>query len=615
LPSREIGRSRTYRPTDGVLTAIKTGPTAGSTAIQNLSFDYDGNLTSRTGPTTETLTYDGLNRLTSSKQGAITYFDNGNIKKKADVTGTQAPADFTYDPAHPHAVASAFGYTLGYDANGNLISRTKTGESWSFRYAGFDKPRWMAKTIGSTTVGSEFLYNANRSRTVQLEFDQMSGGVPSRYVRKRVYGLGSTLEANYDNTAASGTPVWALKKVRIYVPGPDGIVGSREFDPAAPIGSQEKAFIYHYDHLGSIESITPFVPPGSGLAADSTGKPGRFSEDAWGQRRNPLTWSGAPTTTDDGGADSLTPRGFTGHEMLDDLGLVHMNGRIYDPLLGRFQSADHLIQFPEDLQSYNRYSYVRNNPLTKVDASGFNEAGLFYYTTIQPQIQIALTKEFGAEKANKILRNTNLGEAAGTLAGTGIVAVLAKPIEALAAFLHLFGHSQKLPDQPQTPPTPSEKPVELNKPKENSSGGKIDSQENLNKDTKKSGSPGRRGSQQTQDHIDRVRDDFLNGNPDQKHVAGGRDQVTGQPLPEEHIPGPDPTNPNKGGSFPDLTFEDKDGNRTRINTVDTNKNGTETARERRNADRIQEQTGEPVITIPKPPQPPPDDETRRISTP
>jgi RHS repeat-associated protein len=374
---------RTYRPTDGVLTAIKTGPTAGSTAIQNLSFDYDGlgNLRSRTGSGgTETLAYDSLNRLTSSQQGAITYFDNGNIKKKPDVAGTQAPADFTYDPAHPHAVASAFGYTLGYDGNGNLNRRTKYAadgitvlESWNFRYAGFDKPRWMAKTIGSTTVGSEFLYNANRSRTVQLEFDQMSDGVPSRYVRKRVYGLSSTLEANYANTAASGAPIWALKKVRIYVPSPDGVIGSREFDPAAPIGSQEKAFIYHYDHLGSIESITPFVPAGSGLATDSTGKPGRFSEDAWGARRDPTDWSGAPTTTDDGGADSLTPRGFTGHEMLDDLGLVHAKGRIYDPLLGRFQSADIVVQRPNDLQSYNRYSYVRNNPLTSIDPSGFIE--------------------------------------------------------------------------------------------------------------------------------------------------------------------------------------------------------------------------------------------------
>jgi hypothetical protein len=47
-----------------------------------------------------------------------------------------------------------------------------------------------------------------------------------------------------------------------------------------------------------------------------------------------------------------------------------MNGRIYDPLLGRFLSADTYIQFPNDLQSYNRYSYVHNNPLTYDDPSG-----------------------------------------------------------------------------------------------------------------------------------------------------------------------------------------------------------------------------------------------------
>jgi RHS repeat-associated protein len=365
---------RTYRPTDGVLTAIKTGPTAGSTAIQNLSFDYDGlgNLRSRTGSGgTETPTYDNLNRLKTTKQGTIDYADNGNITNKPNISGTRSTADFTYDATHPHAVASAFGYALGYDANGNLTSRTKTGESWNFRYAGFDKPRWMAKTVGSTTVGSEFLYNANRSRTVQLEFTGLTGGVPSGYVRKRVYGLGSTLEANYEKAASAPDAAWALKKVRVYVPGPNGVIGSREFDPAAPIGSQEKAFIYHYDHLGSIESITPFVPAGSGLAADSTGKPGRFSEDAWGQRRNPLTWSGAPTATDDGGADSLTPRGFTGHEMLDDLGLVNAKGRIYDPLLGRFLSADIVVQDASNLQAYNRYSYVKNNPLTLTDPSGF----------------------------------------------------------------------------------------------------------------------------------------------------------------------------------------------------------------------------------------------------
>ena len=51
-----------------------------------------------------------------------------------------------------------------------------------------------------------------------------------------------------------------------------------------------------------------------------------------------------------------------------------MNGRIYDPLLGRFLSADLVVQYPGSLQSFNRYSYVRNNPLTSIDPSGFQDA-------------------------------------------------------------------------------------------------------------------------------------------------------------------------------------------------------------------------------------------------
>jgi len=48
-----------------------------------------------------------------------------------------------------------------------------------------------------------------------------------------------------------------------------------------------------------------------------------------------------------------------------------MNGRIYDPLLGRFLSADTVVQFPGNVQSFNRYSYVQNNPLSFTDSSGF----------------------------------------------------------------------------------------------------------------------------------------------------------------------------------------------------------------------------------------------------
>lgn len=121
-----------------------------------------------------------------------------------------------YHTNKPHAVHQAFGYTHAYDDNGNLTSRSKGTEAWTLRYAGFDKPRWMTKTDGPATVGSEFLYNANRSRVIQLEYSGVDGsGVPSQYVRKRVYGLGPVLEANYDHVG--GANPWSLKKVRLYV--------------------------------------------------------------------------------------------------------------------------------------------------------------------------------------------------------------------------------------------------------------------------------------------------------------------------------------------------------------------------------------------------------------
>jgi RHS repeat-associated protein len=57
--------------------------------------------------------------------------------------------------------------------------------------------------------------------------------------------------------------------------------------------------------------------------------------------------------------------------MVDEVGIIHMNGRIYDPKLGRFLQADPFIQDAFDTQLYNRYSYTRNNPLNATDPSGY----------------------------------------------------------------------------------------------------------------------------------------------------------------------------------------------------------------------------------------------------
>jgi RHS repeat-associated protein len=99
----------------------------------------------------------------------------------------------------------------------------------------------------------------------------------------------------------------------------------------------------------------------------------RLSYDPWGKRRNATTnaWSSlSPGSQLLPATLALLARGYTSHEHLDKLGLIHMNGRVYDPELGRFLSADPLIQFPESTQGFDRYAYVGNSPLSYTDPSG-----------------------------------------------------------------------------------------------------------------------------------------------------------------------------------------------------------------------------------------------------
>ena len=98
----------------------------------------------------------------------------------------------------------------------------------------------------------------------------------------------------------------------------------------------------------------------------------RHAYDAWGRERNVNDWS--DYTVESGKLD----RGYTGHESLREFGLINMNGRMYDPILGRMLSPDNYVQNPFDIQNYNRYTYCRNNPLSYTDPSG----NLFLWTVI-----------------------------------------------------------------------------------------------------------------------------------------------------------------------------------------------------------------------------------------
>jgi RHS repeat-associated protein len=73
---------------------------------------------------------------------------------------------------------------------------------------------------------------------------------------------------------------------------------------------------------------------------------------------------------------TITDRDFTGQHENMELGLLYYNARFYAPTLGRFISADTIIPNPADPQSYNRYSYVRNFPLNRIDPTGHKECDL-----------------------------------------------------------------------------------------------------------------------------------------------------------------------------------------------------------------------------------------------
>jgi RHS repeat-associated protein len=113
--------------------------------------------------------------------------------------------------------------------------------------------------------------------------------------------------------------------------------------------------------LGSVSNYTD--GGGSSLVA--------ASYNAFGDRRG-SNWAGDPTSGELSTMNNLTRRGFTEHEMLDSSGLVHMNGRAYSPIVGRFVGADPYLDLAVGTQGWNRYSYIGNRALSATDPTGFN---------------------------------------------------------------------------------------------------------------------------------------------------------------------------------------------------------------------------------------------------
>ncbi len=328
---------------------------------QLLSYDYDfdplGNLESREDLISgqlEELVYDRMNRLrTSTIDGTVAtvnYDDFGNITSR---TGVGA---YTYLPGSCKVSTAGGRSFTGYNANG-AITAISGGSTGTIQWNAFNK----LHQIEMDDSRSNFGYDSNGFRVWQTR--SKYEGSPAAWAEKtRKTYVGPLFEQEESKT--DGT--WDITMTRIYVATPAGVIGSW-VDRAE---RSPKRTFFHRDHLGSVIAESNEVEPGAQYGALAR----RMSFAAWGNYRDPANWKGSAAVTDE--AQSLsTDRGFTGHEMLNALGIIHMNGRIYDPGLGRFLSPDPIIQAPGNLQNYNRYSYVLNSPLSNTDPSGFVTTG------------------------------------------------------------------------------------------------------------------------------------------------------------------------------------------------------------------------------------------------
>jgi RHS repeat-associated protein len=325
-----------YTPWTNETISRTEGSGGSQTNLQNLTYAWDvmGNLHQRIDnrqSLTEQFGYDGMNRLlTSTLNGGnnltLTYDASGNIASKSDVSASA----YVYDTAHKHAVKTAGSWSMTYDANGNMITRAGGLISW-YSYN-------LPNTINYTSNSTQFFYNSSHQRWKQVanyagtvETTHYIGGLLEIMTR----GSGPT-EYRHQVPAGSSTAVYTRRT--------DGTTGT---------------YYATSDHLGS-----------SDLVMDSSANVlARESFTPFGARRG-SNWTGTPTVADYTAFGNSTRKGFTEHEMLDSVSLVHMNGRVYDPYLGRFLSADTVMQSLGATESINPYAYAWNDPLKYVDPTG-----------------------------------------------------------------------------------------------------------------------------------------------------------------------------------------------------------------------------------------------------
>jgi len=364
----------TRNPATGwLMTSTSTAHSDGNTVIQNWSYGFDevGNLLTRDrtdqvndAPSTETFSYDIHNRVTVSQvnvgpttgMGNYAYDGANNLQQKNGQSYTYGGCTAGTRFAGPHAVCSVGGGTAYvYDTNGNITnsgSRTVTYNVHNM-VVGIDSHPTPSQ--GNDTGTAKFSYGADENRVVQ---SVTSGGATSRTV---YVGLAGTGKSMYERTTTGST----VEHVNFIYAG--SVHGGNAFavrlmDDSGAVTADR---YFNFDHLGSTTAVSDEK---GHLSTSGGSETAVLGYDPWGARREPDGNAAPPASF----SPVVGHREFTGQETIPDVGLINMNGRVYDPVLARFLSADPNVTDVNDPQSYNRYSYASNNPLRYTDPTGFS---------------------------------------------------------------------------------------------------------------------------------------------------------------------------------------------------------------------------------------------------
>jgi RHS repeat-associated protein len=339
-------------------------------ALLNYRYAYDvkGVMTSRSESVfnrKEVFTHDNLDRLTGVTTGAqgqqtIKYFGNGNIQSNTAV-GT-----YTYHTTKKNAVIKVV------PSDAEVISSNNCEVTYNY----FNQP--VAITEGEFQY--LFLYNPYQQRS---NMSTTKNGIETeiRYYINKYYEkekTGPRMARSYNYIFGDyGLVGLYVKDILQTYPSPDGALSNTETpEPQDSLRSlvfpDNTMYYIHTDHLGSYCIIS----------TDSAKVVQRNIFDSWGNFfsfTSSHTQDSLPVSQEEWPRGSnllmqyhfnLTRRGFTGHEHYPELKIINMNGRLYDPVIGRFFSPDNFVQIPEFTQSFNRYSYCLNNPLKYVDPTG-----------------------------------------------------------------------------------------------------------------------------------------------------------------------------------------------------------------------------------------------------